>query len=366
MIYTEAWYSSLGLGSIYRNVMEGVRLSAEEGMLLLEHPNIQAVGALAHHVRTKLHGDKTYCVRNMHLNYTNVCVHSCTFCAFKRGSEQAEGAFIYSHEELLSQLEKESAPFAEIHIVGGCHPTLSLEWFVKLVEKIRKIQPNADIKMFTAVEIAHLAELEQTTIEDVLEQLKNAGTSMLTGGGAEIFSERVRKKVCPTKLNAEEWLSVHRTAHTLGYMTNCTMLFGHIETHAERIEHLCQLRSLQDETGGFVCFIPLPFQTKNNPLGERIVGQESYFDRMKTIAVSRLMLDNIAHIKAYWIMLGVKEAQTALYFGADDIDGTIVEEKIGHWAGAKSSSALHIDELRFMIERSGFTPVYRNARFCTA
>lgn len=366
MLYTESFYTNIGLGEIYHSVMEGIRLTPEQGIQLLEHKNIQAIGALAHHVRTRMHGANTYCVRNMHLNYSNVCVHPCTFCAFKRSSERSEGAFIYSHEELLHQLDQEGAQFAEIHIVGGCHPTLSLDWFTSLVGKIRAVQPHADIKMFTAVEIDHLAQLENTTIEEVLRALKEAGATMLTGGGAEIFAPRVRKKICPTKLNAEEWLHVHRTAHAMGYLTNCTMLFGHIETLEERIHHLCCLRELQDESKGFICFIPLAFQRKNNPLGATLKTTDSYIDRMKTIAVSRLMLDNIPHIKAYWIMLGVKEAQMALYFGADDIDGTIVEEKIGHWAGAQSSNALHIDELRFMITQSGFTPIYRNARFLTA
>lgn len=366
MLYTESFYANEGLGDIYRSVMDNVRLTPEQGIRLFEHNNIQAIGALAHHVRLRKHGMQTYFVRNMHINYSNVCIHPCTFCAFKRSSETSEGAFIYSHDELLTQIEQEQAQFTEIHIVGGCHPTLSLEWFTSLVRKIRSIQPNADIKMFTAVEIDHLAQIEHISIEDVLRALKEAGATMLTGGGAEIFAPRVRKKICPTKLNAQEWLHVHKVAHTMGYLTNCTMLFGHIETIEERIDHLCQLRTLQDETNGFICFIPLAYQRKNNPLAKSVQSKDSYIDRMKTIAVSRLMLDNIEHIKAYWIMLGVKEAQSALYFGANDIDGTIVEEKIGHWAGANSSHALHIDELQFMITQSGFTPVNRNARFLTA
>ena len=366
MLYKESFYAKEGLADIYHSVMEGNRITPEQGLRLLEHSNIQAVGALAHHVRMRKHGTNTYFVRNMHLNYSNVCIHPCTFCAFKRSSEQSEGAFIYSHDELLEQLAQEQAEFAEIHIVGGCHPTLSLEWFTSLVKKIKALQPQADIKMFTAVEIDHLAQIENIRIEDVLQALKDAGASMLTGGGAEIFAPRVRKQVCPTKLNAEEWLHVHSVAHSMGYLTNCTMLFGHIETIEERIDHLCRLRELQDKTHGFICFIPLPYQRKNNPLSSKVTTNDSYIDRMKTIAVSRLMLDNIEHIKAYWIMLGVKEAQSALYFGADDIDGTIVEEKIGHWAGANSSHALHIDELRFMITQSGFTPVCRNARFLAA
>ncbi|MGL4722810.1 MAG: aminofutalosine synthase MqnE [Desulfovibrionaceae bacterium] len=364
MIYEKHHYSNIGLAHIYDKVMQGERLSAEEGIQLFENKNLLAIGALAHHIREKMHQNKTFYVKNRHVNYSNVCVNTCSFCAFKRASASDKGAFESSHDTILEELSNDTTAFSEIHIVGGCHPSLPLSWFLELLTKIKGLLPKASIKMFTAAEIGHLATLEGISTKDVLIELKNAGSDMLTGGGAEIFEQSIRDKICPTKVNAQEWLDIHNEAHSLGFLSNCTMLFGHIENYQNRVDHLCLLREQQDKSGGFSCFIPLPFQHKNNILGKKLKEKGSLFiDRMKTIAISRLLLDNIPHIKAYWIMLGVKEAQTALHFGADDIDGTIVEEKIGHWAGAKSQAALQIDELKHMITHSGFLPVSRDACF---
>lgn len=364
MLYSEQYFKKQGLYSIYEKILSHERISNEEALVLFEHPDINAIGALAHAVRLQKHGYNTYYSRNIHINYSNVCVHQCAFCAFKRRTLEEDGAFEYSLDEIEKQLRAANASFTEIHIVGGCHPTLSLQWFVELVSMIKAFAPEAGIKIFTAVEIAHLAKKERISIEEVLTQLRNAGASMLTGGGAEIFSHAIRKQLCPTKLTAEEWLHVHDTAHSLGYTTNCTMLFGHIETLQDRVEHLDALRLQQDASHGFTCFIPLTYQDENNVLSTtRHITKTSFLDQLKTIAIARLMLDNIPHIKAYWVMLGVKEAQTALYYGANDLDGTIIEEKIAHWAGARSSSALTAAELEYMIRDAGFTPVCRDAMF---
>ncbi len=354
-------FKRLGLGKIHDKVRCGARLSLEEGLQLFQCPDVTAVGCLAHEVRRRLHGRRTYYVLNQHINYSNVCVNRCRFCAFGRTKDDPE-AFELSLDEILQKVRSRlSDSIKEIHIVGGCHPDWRLSFFERLIREIRRCRPEVQIKAFTAVEIAHFARLEGISPGEVLRRLKEAGLDMLPGGGAEIFSPRVRKILCPEKLSGEEWLGVVREAHRLGIRTNATMLFGHKETLEERVEHLDALRRLQDETGGFVCFIPLPFQTKNTRVNG--VSGTTGVDELRTIAVSRLMLDNIAHIKAYWVMLTVKLAQVALHFGADDLDGTVVEEKIGHMAGAESEQALTRKELERVIRDAGFEPVERNGLF---
>lgn len=359
-------YARLGLGEVLEKVLNGERLSLEDGEKLYACQDINAIGALAHHVRTGLHGDKTYYVLNRHVNYTNVCVNKCLFCAFRRDEDAQKGAFRLSAEDILAKLDDNSGtPFNELHIVGGCHPQLSLGFFEDVIRRVKQAHPDIPVKAFTAVEIAHFARLENITTIDVLNCLKDAGLSMMPGGGAEIFHPDVRTQICPNKSDADEWLRIAGEAHTLGIKTNATMLFGHIESVAHRLDHLDRLRRQQDVTGGFTCFIPLPFLTENSMLklpAERL-GEHTGLDKLKTVAVSRLMLDNIPHIKAYWVMLGVKLAQAALHFGADDLDGTIVEEKIGHEAGASSEQGLTVPQLCTMIERSGFTPVRRDSHF---
>ncbi len=257
--------------------------------------------------------------------------------------------------------EKLDQPLTEIHIVGGCHPDLPFSYYEELLRAVKELRPSATIKAFTAVEIAHFARQLQCTTREVLVRLRAAGLEMLPGGGAEIFSPRVRRLLCPEKLSGEEWLRICAEAHELGIKTNATMLYGHVETPRERLEHLDALRRLQDQTGGVVCFIPLPFQPGNTQVEG--VHPSTGVDDLKTIAISRLMLDNVPHIKAYWIMLTVKLAQVALHFGADDLDGTVIEEKIGHMAGAQSDQALTRTELERVIREAGFDPVERDCLF---
>ncbi|MHC1701022.1 MAG: aminofutalosine synthase MqnE [Humidesulfovibrio sp.] len=353
-------YEALGLGPVARKVEAGERLSLEDGRALFACPDVTAVGALAHLRRTALHGDRTFYVVNRHINYTNVCVNACAFCAYQREKGQ-EGGFELSIQDAVERLLKAPLPPREVHIVGGCHPDLRLAFFVDLLEAVQKALPDAALKCFTAVEIAHFARLEGISTIEVLQTLKAAGLAMLPGGGAEIFAPAVRRRICPKKSTAEEWLRVHGEAHALGLATNCTMLFGHLESIDDRLDHLDRLRTQQDRTGGFTCFIPLPFQTENNAI--TVERPLTGLDELRTIAISRLMLDNIPHLKAYWVMLTVKQAQAALFFGADDLDGTVVEEKIGHMAGATSRQGLTKAQLQDMIRGMGLTPVERDARF---
>ena len=361
-------YQSLGLGTVFDKVMHSERLSFDDGLRLFTCPDVTAVGALAFHVRTKMHADKTFYVVNRQINYTNICVNGCTFCAFHRDKASENGAFSLSKEDILQRIKKACSSdlkLDELHIVGGCHPNLRLSWFEDLFRSIKQYAPDLPIKAFTPVEIAHFAKMEGCSTQTVLERLKNCGLVMLPGGGAEIFDEKLRAQLCPAKANAQTWLKIAGEAHALGLKTNCTMLFGHVENLAHRVDHLLRLRDQQDKSHGFTCFIPLPYLQKNNKLQlpkERL-GNVNGLDHLRTIAVARLLLDNIPHIKAYWIMLGVKMAQTALWYGADDLDGTIVEEHIGHMAGARSAQELTLQQLESMIKNAGFTPIRRNATF---
>ena len=371
MFMDDASYAACGIADIARKVFTGERLSATDGERLFACNDLLAVGALAFHARKSRHGTRACYVRNRQINYSNICHTGCSFCAFAR-QEGADGAFSLTREEILARvLDDGGIPFAEIHIVGGCHPTLPLVWFEETFKAIRNLRPNTVLKAFTVTEVAHLARMEGISTQEAFARIKSAGVSMITGGGGEIFNKRVRDHICPTKISGDEYLALGGQAHAAGLSANCTMLFGHIETVAERVEHLCRLREQQDKSGGYVCFIPLAYQRGNNPLaleletmhGAPPAGPETTLDRLRTIAVSRLMLDNIPHIKAYWVMLGVKTAQVALYFGADDLDGTIEEEHIGRMAGAASTATLTRSGLEHMIRASGFTPVNRDALF---
>lgn len=364
----ETFFKSVGLGEIYEKVIAGERLTPEDGIALYNNPSHSAVGALAQHVRARMHGNEVSYVPNRQINYTNVCVNKCVFCAFRRDREDEAGAFILSQEEILSRIREANAEgIAELHMVGGCHPDLRLPWFESLLERIHEEFPLLPIKAFTPVEIRHFAQMEGIAEEEVLKRLKNAGLCMMPGGGAEIFDAKLREFLCPAKANAEEWLRISGAAHKLGIRTNCTMLFGHIETREQRIDHLVRLREQQDRSGGFTCFIPLPFLKHNSRLKlppDRMRPVDG-LEYLRTIAISRLMLDNIFHIKAYWVMLGLKLAQIALWYGADDLDGTIVEEHIGHMAGAQSAQSLTVGELETVIRDCGFIPRKRNAVFET-
>ncbi len=359
-MFEPRYYKNFGLEEIARKVADGQRLTVAEGEKLFACPDLNAVGSLAHQARTRLHGNEAYYVVNRHINYSNICVNGCRFCAFSRKKGDPL-SFELSEEEILDKIRTNGNDLTEIHVVGGCHPEKPLSFFEHLIGKIRELKPHAFIKAFTAVEIAHFAKNEGIPVGDVLARLKAAGVMMMPGGGAEVFSDRVRKLLCPEKLEAAGWLDVMRQAHAIGIRSNATMLYGHIETPRERVEHMAALRELQDRTGGFVCFIPLTFQPSNTPMGK--MEPTTGVDDLKTIAVSRLMLDNIAHIKAYWVMMSVKLAQAALYYGADDFDGTVVEEKIGHMAGAESQQGMTRRDIEAIIREAGFQPVERDSLF---
>ncbi len=370
-MFDAKYYARLGLASVYDKVIAGRRLSREDGETLFACPDILAVGSLAFHARKARHGLRAYYVRNRQINYSNVCETDCRFCSFAR-HEGADGAFTLSREEILARVADDGGqPFAEIHVVGGCNPTLPLEWFEETFRAIKALRPRAVLKAFTVTEVAHLARMAGITTAEAFRRLKDAGVAMITGGGGEIFDPAVRGQLCPKKLSGDEYLRLAGEAHAAGLASNCTMLFGHIETHAQRVDHLCRLREQQDKSGGYVCFIPLAYQGKSNLLATELeaasgfapAGPEQALDRLRTLAVSRLMLDNFPHIKAYWVMLGTKTAQNALLFGADDLDGTIEEEHIGRMAGAASSSTLSRNALEHMIRASGFEPVNRDALF---
>jgi aminodeoxyfutalosine synthase len=352
------------LSNIRDKLKTGEPLSLEDGVALYEHPNLLEVGALANEARERQHGDRTFFNRNLHINATNVCEASCMFCSFARLAPGDPGAYTMSHEEAWERLRARVAandPITEIHIVNGLHPGLPFDYYTKLLAGLKRIQPTIHLKAFTAVEIFYFHKKFGMTIEDVLRQLRAAGLDSLPGGGAEIFAPRVRRKICDDKCTADEWLEVHRVAHQIGLRSNCTMLYGTIETVEERVDHMLRLRALQQETGGFQTFIPLAFHPDNNALMK--LPAPTGAEDLRTYAVARLMLDNIPHIKAYWIMLGVKTAQTALWFGADDLDGTVQEERIYHMAGAETPQVMSPGEIVRIIRNAGRTPVERDTLY---
>jgi aminodeoxyfutalosine synthase len=338
------------------------RLDFDDGRLLFSHPDLLAVGQLAHRVRQRLHGNITYYNRNLHLNVTNVCEADCLFCSFARLEEGMPSAYTMSHDQALAWIAQRYRPgMTEIHIVNGLNPKLPFRYYTDLLRIIRANYPALHLKAFTAVEIHYFAQKFGLSYHEVLEQLIEAGLGSLPGGGAEIFAPRVRRKYCPDKVDAAGWLEVHRVAHGLGLKSNCTMLYGSIERIEERVDHLLQLRALQDETHGLQAFIPLAYHRENNRLG-KLEGPTAA-DGLRTIAVSRLLLDNIPHIKAYWVMLGVSTAQLAQRFGANDMDGTVIEEKIYHMAGATTPNALTVEQLCRQIRAIGCEPVERTSLY---
>ena len=354
----------MSIARIRDKVVSGEPLSFDDGVLLYRHPNLLELGTLANDVRQRLHGDRTYFNRNLHINATNVCVANCLFCSFARLKVGEPGAYTMSHEEAWDKLRARvnaGDPLTEVHIVNGLHDGLPFEYYEELLSGLKRIKPSIHLKAFTAVEIFFFHQHFNLPIRVVLDRLRVAGMDSLPGGGAEIFAPKIRKKICDDKCTADEWLDVHRTAHQLGLRSNCTMLYGHIESDEDRVDHLLRLRALQDETGGFQTFIPLAFHPENNAMG-RLPGPTATED-LRTYAVSRLLLHNIPHIKAYWIMLGVKTAQTALWFGADDLDGTVQEEKIYHMAGAETPQAMTPAEIVRLIRNAGRVPVERDTLY---
>ena len=349
------------LQPVLKKVQDGVRLSYDDGVALYRTSDLLALGYLANLVRERLHGDVTYFNVNRHINPTDVCVASCRLCAFGKRAKDPK-AYTMSLDQVWHVAgEGWTEAVTEFHIVGGLHPELTLDWYCEMLRGLKQRFPQVHLKAFTLVEIGYLAQRSKISVQEVLERLRDAGMDSLPGGGAEIFCDRVRRVICDHKITGEEWLETARTAHRLGLHSNCTMLYGHIETDEDRVDHLLKLRALQDETQGFVTFIPLAFHPDNTPL-EHIPKTTGFLD-IKNIAVARLMLDNIPHIKAYWIMMTPKIAQIALRFGADDIDGTVVEEKIYHDAGATTSQSLRRGELLQLIRKAGREPVERDTLY---
>jgi aminodeoxyfutalosine synthase len=351
----------MSFAAIAAKVRGGEPLTHGDGLALYEHPNLVELGALANELRERLHANRAYFNRNLHINPTNVCVSACKLCSFSRRQATDEGAFVLSVDEAVGKLRACLASGQrpqEVHVVGGLHDVLPFDYFTALLRGLKAAAPDITIKAFSAVEIFFFHRQYGLSIEEVLRRLVAAGLGSLPGGGAEILAPRVRRLICPNKCGADDWLEVHRTAHRLGIKSNATMLFGTVETPAERVEHLLRLRDLQAETGGFLAFIPLPFHPEHNALGDRPAPTAA--ESLRTLAVSRLLLANVPHIKAYWVGLGLATAQTALWFGADDLDGTISEEKIYHEAGARTPRGLPPDEIARLIRAAGRVPVERD------
>jgi aminodeoxyfutalosine synthase len=349
------------LNPLCERILANERLSAEDALALYQSKDILALGWLANHVRERMHGDRAYFNVNRHINPTNVCVAYCRLCAFGR-KKDAPGAYTMALEEAWdSAASGYSEAVTEFHIVGGLHPDLPFEYFLDLVSGLKQRFPQVHLKAFTMVEVAFLAKRAKLSIRETLQKLKAAGVDSLPGGGAEIFAERVRHIICDHKIDGSQWIETARVAHELGLKSNATMLYGHIENDEDRVDHLMKLRALQDDTHGFQTFIPLAFHPDNTPLSH--LPWTTGFDDIKQIAVSRLVLDNFPHIKSYWQMMTPKIAQISLRFGADDIDGTVVEEKIYHDAGADTPQGLRRKDLVRLITEAGREPIERDTLY---
>ncbi len=336
-------------------------ISLKEGVELFEKSDIFHLGRMAKEIKLRKHGNEVYFVNNKHINYTNICITGCTFCAYSKRFDE-DGAYTLQIEEIIHNLERDSKRLKEVHIVGGLHPSLPFSYYIDLVRKIKEKLPHIHIKGFTATEIDHFSKISGLSVEEVLIKLKEVGLGAMPGGGAEIFSQRLRKRYYPRKIDGERYLKIHETAHRLGIPSNCTMLFGIGETPEELISHLIKLRDLQEKTGGFLSFIPLPFHPENTPFEGKVEKAGSY-RILKIIAISRIILENIPHIKPYWVMLTPELSQIALHFGGDDLDGTIGYERITHSAGAKSPYFLTEEKLIQLIKSAGFIPVERDGLY---
>ena len=349
------------LRAIRDKVESGVRLSFDDGLALEASNDLFEVGSLANLVRERYNGNVAYYNVNTHINPTNVCVYKCDFCAFRADLDDPR-AYVMNRDQILERAGQAHARGAtELHIVGGLHHKLPFDYYVDLVRWIHDAFPELHLKAYTAVEIEFFAKISRLSIREVIQRLIDAGLGSLPGGGAEIFHPEVREKICDAKASTETWLEVHRTAHQLGLNSNATMLYGHIDRPLHRIDHMIRLRELQDETGGFQTFIPLAFHPDNSRMDE--IPKPSGLMDLKTMAISRLMLDNFPHIKAYWVMLGIKTAQVALAFGADDLDGTVVHEKIYHEAGAETPQEITVNEIRRLIVEAGRVPIERDTLY---
>ena len=356
------------LRPIADKVMSGERLTTDDAVALFDSHDLLAIGQLADAATRAKHGDRVYFCSNQHINPTNVCIlrNTCVFCSFARMPKE-EGAYTRTLDEVLAEAaQAKSAPTREFHIVGGLHPRLRLSYYTDVIRALRQAYPGVHVKALTAVEIAHLARIEKSSVRDVLLALKEAGLTSLPGGGAEVFSSAVRATIAENKLRGDEWIAVHREAHALGIPSNCTMLYGHVETSRDRADHLAVLRGLQDETGGFLTYIPLAYHPDHNVLGEEQgwVGRATQgADDLKNIAVGRLFLDNIPHVKTHWPMVTAFLAQLALTFGADDIEGTVVYERVYHEAGAETPMHMAYGDLVRLIRGVGKVPVERDSLY---
>ena len=349
------------LDDLVEKVIQGERLGLDDGLRLYRSNDLHAVGCLANIARERKNGNRAYYIINRHINYTNVCVNRCALCAFSRDPDEPDAYTMTLVEILEAAKLVEDTPTTEIHIVGGLHPDLPLDYYVEMLAALKERYPEIHLQAFTVVEIAHMADIAQKNVKEVLQELRDAGLGSIPGGGAEIFAPRVRSIVCRKKISGAQWLETARAAHLLGIKSNATMLYGHIETIEERLHHMIALREVQDETGGFMSFIPLPFHPANTRLAE--CAGPTGVDDLKTIAISRLMLDNFDHIKSFWIMLGPKLAQVSLSFGADDMNGTVAEERITHAAGARTPERLLPDQLVALIREAGRDPVQRDTLY---
>ena len=346
------------LRDIYDKVVSGDRINENDALRLFESKDLNAVGAIADLARQRKVGNRASYIINRYINYSNYCILSCQFCSFARKKRDADG-FQLSTEQIVEKARGASkVGITELHIVGGLHPSLPFTYYTDMLKALKSFDSHLQLKCFTAIEILHLAWLAKKSVADTLKELKNAGLDSLTGGGAEIFRKEIRSAIAKGKESAEEYLDVHRTWHKMGGRSTCTMLFGHIESVADRVDHLRQLRALQDETHGFVGFVPLPYQPENNRIP--VQHPPTGFDSLRTVAVSRIFLDNFDHITAYWVGMGMKLAQVALSYGADDLHGTIIEEHIFHMAGAKSPQLQTETEMVKLIREAGREPVQRN------
>ena len=349
------------LKNIEDKILSGKRLTACDALRLFESDDLFTIGRLADSVARKKNGKKAYFIKNRHINPTNICVNRCRFCAFSRSQGQ-EGAFELTIKDIIRKLKDQNSKLktaiSEVHIVGGLHPGWPFEFYREMISTIKKEFPRLHIKAFTAVEIDYLSKIAELDLYSTIVALKADGLGSMPGGGAEIFAPEIREQLCPEKISGDRWLEVIEVAHKAGLKTNATMLYGHIEDYRHRIDHLMKLRKLQDKTGGFQAFIPLAYHPRNTEMQGRYT---SGIEDLKTIAISRLVLDNVDHIKAYWIMLGEKISQLALRFGADDIDGTIIEEKITHSAGGLTSEQMTVDQLVNLISKTGRVPVERDS-----
>jgi aminodeoxyfutalosine synthase len=357
---------------IIDRIKNGGRVTRDEAVELFKSDDLFIIGKLAAEVAELRNGKNAYFIVNRHINPTNICVNRCKFCAFSRSKDE-EGAFELTIDQILQRLSvacensqtsygllTQGCGYSEVHIVGGLHPDWPFEHYIEMIAAIHQRFPRLNIKAFTAVEIDYFSRISGLGLEEVLIKLKESGLQIMPGGGAEIFAEGVRNQVCPEKISGARWLEVMEVAHRVGIKTNATMLYGHVETSEDRVDHLLKLRDLQDKTKGFQAFISLAYHPKNTEIGG---FYSSGIDDLKTIAISRLILDNFDHIKAYWIMLGEKISQTALLFGADDLDGTIIEEKITHSAGAMTGEGMTRDDLIYLIRKAGKTPVERDGLY---